>query len=82
MVQQQPVAGCRSIAPGRRTERGALSLRSPAVLVVVLLLLVVVGVLSYVRTRSTAGPSEGQKVKVDINKVREQLRTEGFGRRR
>jgi len=50
--------------------------------VVVLVLLVVVGVWSYVRARSTAGPSEGQKVRVDINKVREQLRTEGFGRRR
>jgi hypothetical protein len=82
MVQQQPVTRRRSIAVRRRSERGELSLSSPVVLIVVLVLLVVAGIWTYVRARSAAGPAEGQKVEVDINRVRQQLRTEGFGRRR
>ncbi len=61
------------------SESGAVS--KPVLLIVLCVLLVAAVVWSVMRTRAVRGPAVGGKVPIDIEKVRERVRTEGFGHR-
>lgn len=57
-------------------------MNKPLLLAVLCVVLVAAVAWSVIRTRAASGPSVGEKVHIDIEKVREQVRTEGFGRRK
>ncbi|MBM3493948.1 MAG: hypothetical protein FJX72_06465 [Armatimonadetes bacterium] len=63
-----------------RAARGAVS--KPLLLAILGIALVAAVVWSVTRTRAVTGPAVGSKVPIDIEKVREQMKTEGFGRRK
>ena len=62
------------------TTTGAIS--KPLLLVILCVVLVAAVTWSVVRTRAVRGPSVGERVPIDIETVRETMRTEGFGRRK
>ncbi len=67
--------------PRGEQTRGALDTRSPVVIGLLIVILIGAVAFAYLRTRGASGPSEGDRVKIDVNKVKQQFQTEGFGHR-